>query len=678
MPPALQTTVSQPRAGPTLTAVQLGGFAGAVALLVATAGQGSWRPGMLVAIAALAVASDLTATPAGFGKAQVSGTLLGVMLAAVLLGGGPGAVIGVVAVLAGWLRWREPVRGLAMNVVIYAWFPLLSGLFFHAVGRWLDVGSNDPAYYALILPTFALGLVVNFFAVAAYDCYRYGSSLLEKTREGLVPVLAAELFSAVLITAAVFFVGKTGTVGVVILGAVLAIFQYLVGELLKSKRRADELRRMATTDDLTGLANRERFNGALRERIVQARLAGESFGVMLIDLNHFKEINDTLGHHYGDVLLRDLGPRLAATIGEQGLVARLGGDEFAILPAERTGEPERLEQIATKLMACIREPMDVDELTLDIDASIGIARFPIDGEDSSDLLRRADVAMYSAKEQHAGHRLYTSNLDRHSARRFAVLTDFRRALASDQFVLHYQPMVDVEDARPRGAETLVRWEHPEIGLIPPTDFIPIAEQSGLIGPLTRYVLERAVTECAGWRAAGRDLIVSVNLSVRDLIDRNLPAEVSRVLTAHHLPPEALHLEITESMIMSDPERSLATVSRLRELGVRISVDDFGTGYSSLANLKQMPVSELKIDRSFISSMLQDESNLIIVRSTINLGHDLRLKVVAEGVEDRPTLNQLALLGCDFAQGYHLSKPLPGKQFIEWLDGVSAVDRAAVG
>ena len=231
----------------------------------------------------------------------------------------------------------------------------------------------------------------------------------------------------------------------------------------------------------------------------------------------------------------------------------------------------------------------------------------------------------------------------------------------------------------RGAESLVRWEHPDLGLLPPGDFIPIAEQSGLIGPLTRYVLERAIVECTRWRADGSDLAVAVNLSVRDLLDRELPNHVASVLAAHHLPPEKLHLEITESMIMSDPDRALATVRRLRELGVRISVDDFGTGYSSLSNLKHLPINELKIDRSFVSSLVSDESDLIIVRSTINLGHDLGLDVIAEGVEDEMTLNRLKLLGCDLAQGYHLGRPLPGDAFLESLDRVGDLDvRAAIG
>jgi diguanylate cyclase (GGDEF)-like protein len=558
--------------------------------------------------------------------------------------------------------------------VVFAWSPLAAGLFFGAATRLTHVGASEAAYYFLVLPAFLVGTAVNFAGVSGYQCYLDGSSFLHKLREAYVPILSAELFSALLTAIAVYFVVKTGTIGVGVLLVTLAIFQYLVGELVLSQRRGAELRRRATTDELTGLANREHFTSVLEERIASAASGGGPFAVMLIDLDRFKEINDTLGHHYGDVLLRDLGPRLANCVGPDGLVARLGGDEFAVLPAFRRDDQESLGKLAGELLACVREPVVVDELTLDIGASIGISRYPLDGEDVHDLLRRADVAMYSAKEDHTNVKLYETRLDRYSVRRLTVLSDFRRGLESDEFVLHFQPVVDLDGSEVRGAEGLVRWQHPELGLLPPPDFVPIAEQSGLIGPLTRYVLEHAVSECAGWRATGHDLAVSVNLSVRDLLDRDLPNQVSRVLGAYSLPSERLHLEITESMIMSDPERALATVRRLRELGVKISVDDFGTGYSSLSNLKQLPVNELKIDRSFISTLLQDESDLIIVRSTIHLGHDLGLSVVAEGVEDELTLKRLALLGCDLAQGYHLGKPMTGEHFLESL---SETERLAV-
>jgi diguanylate cyclase (GGDEF)-like protein len=640
---------------------------GAGALAVLTSSWTTWKAPELAAIAVLTVVSDLTSVEATVGKIRVSGMLIGLALAAALLGGCAAAAVGELVVIIGWIRWREPLAAFVVNVVDYAWFPLLMGVVFNGAIRLFHVGHATPSYYLLVLPMFVIGLLVNWVGIAVYECYRRGGSVRSKVHEVVVPILAAELFSAVLTTAALYFIIQTGTVGIAIVAAVLAIFQYLIGELLKSKQRAEELRRKATTDELTGLANREHFSAVVADRIAHAQAAGDSFAVMLLDLDHFKEINDTLGHHYGDVLLSDLGPRLAKSVGAGGIVARLGGDEFAILHADGNHDVERLEGLAREVLEAVSQPVPVDDLRLDVGASIGIARYPEDGEDVHALLRRADVAMYSAKEDRSSYKLYAAELDRHSVRRLTVLSDFRRALDANEFVLYYQPVVDVEARRTRSAESLVRWEHPEMGLIPPGDFIPIAEQSGLIGPLTRYVLERAAAECASWRAAGRDLSVAVNLSVRDLLDHDLPTLVSRILASYHLPGDALHLEITESMIMSDPERALATVTKLRELGVKISVDDFGTGYSSLANLKQLPINELKIDRTFISSMLQDASDLIIVRSTINLGHDLRLKVVAEGVEDDLTLRQLANLGCDLAQGYHLSRPLPSKDFVEWVE-----------
>ncbi|HUA46419.1 MAG TPA: EAL domain-containing protein, partial [Solirubrobacteraceae bacterium] len=424
----------------------------------------------------------------------------------------------------------------------------------------------------------------------------------------------------------------------------------------------------------TGLANRERFRARLDETIATARTTAQAFAVMLLDLDRFKEVNDTLGHHYGDELLRDLGPRLAEAIGPEGLVARLGGDEFAVLPSEWTSDTDELEAIAERLIMCVQQPVVVDEMTLEVGVSIGVARFPRDGEDPHSLLRSADVAMYAAKEAHAGCKVYAAALDRHSVRRLSVLSEFRRALDSDEIVVFYQPIMHMDGDRVHGAEALVRWQHPELGLLPPSDFIPIVEQTGLIGPLTKHVLERAVAECRQWRQRGRELTVSVNLSVRNLLDPEVPALIGHLLALYGLAPEALQLEITESMLMSDPDRSLVTLTRLAQLGVGLSVDDYGTGYSSLANLRRLPIDELKIDRSFVSPMLSDESDLIIVRSTINLGHDLGLKVVAEGVEDEATLNRLAGLGCDFAQGYHFSKPLAPEAFTNWMGGPVAAPK----
>ncbi len=643
---------------------------GAAAALWLSADLNRWRPAPLAVLGALTILSAVTEVWSGAGKVRLGGGMIGLMVAAVLLGPGPAVLLGEATILLSWLRTRAAGHVLRNNVVVFAWYPLIAGLFFSATTSVANLGPHDPAYYLVVFLTFVLALVVNFTGVFGYVCYVQRASFLHKAREGFLPVMPAQLFSAALTMATVWAAVEAGTAGIVLIVLVLLIFQYLVSELLKSKQRGERLQHIATTDELTGLANRERFRARLDERIAAAKATDERFAVMLLDLDRFKEVNDTLGHHYGDELLRDLGPRLAEAAGPEGLVARLGGDEFAVLPAESTNEPDELEAIARRLIQCVQHPVVVDEMTLEVGVSIGVSRFPRDGDDPHSLLRSADVAMYAAKEAHAGCKVYAAALDRHSVRRLSVLSEFRRALDSDEIVVFYQPIMYMDGERVHGAEGLVRWEHPELGLLPPSDFIPIVEQTGLIGPLTRHVLERAIAQCAGWRAAGRELTVSVNLSVRNLLDPDLPAVIGDLISRYSLDPEALQLEITESMLMSDPDRSLVTLTRLAQLGVGLSVDDYGTGYSSLANLRRLPIDELKIDRSFVSPMLSDESDLIIVRSTINLGHDLGLKVVAEGVEDEATLDRLAGLGCDFAQGYHFSKPLAPDAFNRWI-GVPA-------
>jgi diguanylate cyclase (GGDEF)-like protein len=648
----------------------------AAALITTTAGNYIWDGGEFAVIAAMAVISDLTCVEVS-SKLKLSGSFLGIMLAAVLLGGGPAALIGVLTISTGWFRWRESRHYLLNNLVTFAWFPLLSGLFFHAAVRVLHTGSGAAGFYLLVFATFVLALALNFLGVAEFQSHLDRSSLLTKAREALVPLLSAELFSAVLTLVAVYVADQLGIVGLALFAIVLVVFQHLIGELLLSQRRSKELHRMATVDDLTGLANREHFRGKIDEEISAAKTSGKPFSVILMDLDRFKEVNDTLGHDYGDLLLRELGTRFMECVGSAGMVARLGGDEFAFFPGLHTVDDDVLERFATRLLDCARQPIEVDELSLELDASVGIAKFPQDGSDAHTLLRRADLAMYAAKTGQVGFAFYSPELDVNSAQRLAVLSDFRRALLNDEIVLHYQPIVDLHTLGVRGAEGLVRWQHPEQGLLSPAAFIGAVEQTGLIIPLTQHVLERAISQCAEWRRDGNDMSVAVNLSVRNLLDHDLPKEVERLLSQYSLPPEALQLEITESMIMSDPERAMATVLRLSDLGVHLSVDDFGTGYSSLANLRHLPIDELKIDRSFVTPMLQDQSDLIIVRSTINLGHDLDLKIVAEGVEDERTLMRLAQLGADMAQGFHLSKPLAPEAFGEWMGQPGKVVAKAV-
>ncbi len=642
-------------------------LAAVIGVAVLTVDDANWNVAELVVLATLTIISGLTSVQVGgSSRIRISGEALGLMLAVALLGGAPACLLAATTILVGWLKTREKVHYLRNNLVVYMALMLAGGLWFRAATGILHTGPHEIDYYALAFATFMALELLNFILVVGYQCYLDRSSLASKFADVLLPLLPAELFSVALTVATLFVTVEVGTIGLALVAIVLVIFQYLVAELLTSKRRGEELQRVARTDELTGLANRERFRVRLAERIDRAREADESFAVMLLDLDRFKEINDTLGHHYGDQLLRELGPRLVDCVGPDGLVARMGGDEFAILPAEQTDDPEVLEEIAQALTATVQQPTVIEEMTLQVGASVGIARYPVDGDDSHALLRRADVAMYTAKDGHHGVKLYAAESDHNSVHRLSVISDFQRALERDELVVHYQPIVDVRGAEVRGAEGLVRWQHPEHGLLPPGAFIAAVEQTGLIGPLTRHVLERSIAQCATWRTDGNDLSVAVNLSVRNLLDPGLPGQISALLDIYGLPAAALQLEITESMIMSDPERALAIVGRLSELGVRLSVDDFGTGYSSLANLKRLPIDELKIDRSFVSPMMEDESDLIIVRSTINLGHDLGLTVIAEGVEDELTLKRLATLGCDLAQGYHLSRPLAPDAFAAWV------------
>jgi diguanylate cyclase (GGDEF)-like protein len=667
---ALITTVALSaigkRRGHTVALVHCFALAAAAVVIALTAGTADWNAPQLAVIAALTIASELTSIETGSAKLRVSGSFLGIMLAAVLLGGGPAALVGVVTIAVGRLSSREEPHYFRNNLVTYVWFPLAGGLFFNAAVRVGHVGAHDLGYYVLVFVAFVLALALNFVMVAGYQCHLDRSRLAEKVHEALRPVLASEMFSAAFTMVAVYVAVELGTIGLLLFALILVVFQYLVSELLVSQRRSEKLHRIATIDELTGLANRERFRERVDDAVASCQQADRAFAVMLIDLDRFKEINDELGHEYGDVLLGELGPRLAACVGPAGFVARLGGDEFAVLPGRRGDEPQQLEQLAAKLLTCVQQPFLVEELSLEVGASLGISRFPRDGTDARTLLRRANIAMSAAKRKQSGFALYEAEQDHHSRRRLSVLSDFRHALDADQLVVHYQPIVDILDRRVRGAEALVRWQHPSLGLLQPAAFLPIVEQTGLIRPLTHRVLDVSIAQCAAWRRAGQELTVAVNLSVRNLLEPTLPKEIERMLSEHSLAPEALQLEITESMIMSDPERALVTVSRLSALGVRLSVDDFGTGHSSLANLRRLPINELKIDRSFVSPMLNDESDLVIVRSTINLGHDLGLKIIAEGVEDESTLTRLGFLGCDLAQGYHLSRPIPPQAFADWL------------
>ena len=454
--------------------------------------------------------------------------------------------------------------------------------------------------------------------------------------------------------------------------ALLAVFwTIVVGYQRRTQRQAADNAHQVLHDALTDLPNRT----LLRDRIEQAIRQGDRelvpAALLLLDLERFKEVNDTLGHHYGDQLLIQVAQRLRAALRNVDTVARLGGDEFAVL-LSRIETAEGAVAVANKLQAVLQEPFELEGLSLDVEASIGVALYPEHASDPDELLQHADIAMYVAKDTHAGYVLFDPTLDQHSPRRLALLGELRRAIGEQQLVLHYQPKVDTHTGQVLGVEALVRWQHPEHGLIPPGDFIPLAERTGLIGPLTTYVLDAALRQCHQWRQAGHELAIAVNVSARSLLDLAFPDQVAGLLAREDLPARLLIVEITESTIMADPTHALEILGRLNAMGVQIAIDDFGTGYSSMAHLKTLPVQELKVDRSFVSQMTNNSRDAVIVRSTVDLGRNLGLRVVAEGVEDVVTSQELEALGCDAIQGYYISRPVPPDDLIHWLEERQAV------
>ena len=425
-----------------------------------------------------------------------------------------------------------------------------------------------------------------------------------------------------------------------------------------------EMERRALHDTLTGLPNRallaDRFEQALRSE----QHTGSPTGLLLIDLDRFKEINDTLGHHVGDQLLVQIGPRLSGVLRAGDTVARLGGDEFAVLLPE-VGTLEAALRIADELQTALAGSFAVVGVDLDVEASIGVVLSREHGHHPAELMQRADIAMYVAKQGSLGVAVYDPDTDGHSPERLALLGDLRRALSNDELVLHYQPKVSLSTGEVCGAEALVRWQHPDRGLVPPDAFIPLAENTGLIGPLTSRVLDLALAQARRWADAGAPLQVAVNLSARNLLDGRIDTVVAQLLARHGVPATLLKLEVTESAIMTDPVRAKTLLDRLAAQGVTLSIDDFGAGYTSLAQLKNLPITEIKVDRSFVQTMQTDTSNSMIVRSVVELGHNLGLTAVAEGVESADILQQLTGYTCDVAQGYHLSRPLTAQAFDTW-------------
>jgi diguanylate cyclase (GGDEF)-like protein/PAS domain S-box-containing protein len=421
----------------------------------------------------------------------------------------------------------------------------------------------------------------------------------------------------------------------------------------------------ALHDGLTGLANRTLFRDRMEQAVKARRRADARAAVMVIDLDGFKEINDSMGHAAGDDLLVELGHRLQAAVRTSDTVARLGGDEFGVLLPQTSG-PDDVRRAVKRMQAAIESPITLHGLDLSLEASIGIALYPDDGKDVETLLRCADSAMYHAKAEKLGWALYDRGCVRQDTARLTLMGELRQALEQRELVLYYQPKATLADGEVHAVEALLRWQHPVRGLVPPDDFIPIAQQTGLIKPLTLYVIDAALRQCRAWQDEGLRLAIAVNLSPRSLVDAALPTQVAGLLERWNVEPGLLEFEITESAMLTDPGRTKLILERLSVMGIRLSIDDFGTGYSSLASLKRMPVSEIKIDRSFVMNMDDDEDDATIVRSTIDLGRNLGLDVVAEGVESEQAWERLKLLGCTAAQGYHLSRAVPAPELRTWL------------
>jgi len=435
-------------------------------------------------------------------------------------------------------------------------------------------------------------------------------------------------------------------------------------DITERKRSEQLLEHQAHHDALTNLPNRT----LLRERLAQAiRVAdrdGGKVALLLMDLDRFKEINDTFGHPYGDLLLQQLKPRLQGAVTGNDTVARLGGDEFAcvLLDTDEAGA----KATAQRILCSLETPFALEEYRLNVDVSIGIALYPDHGTEINSLLRRADVAMYVAKQSGNRYAVYDPDEDTYTTKRLSLISDLRSAIDNDEFLLHFQPKVNLRTHQVGAIEALVRWQHPKHGFLPPGEFIPLAEQTGLIGPLSLWVLNAALRQVSEMHRLGFDLRVAVNLSARNVQDLDLPQVIAQLLCEYDVGADSLILEITESAVMENTEDAIANLKELRRMGVRLSIDDFGTGYSSLTYLKRMPVHQVKIDRSFVMDMAANSDDAKIVRSIVDLGHNLGLEVVAEGVENQATLDLLAASGCDLAQGYFISRPLIAEALITWL------------
>jgi diguanylate cyclase (GGDEF)-like protein len=541
-----------------------------------------------------------------------------------------------------------------------------------------SITSAHPEWYLVaigVVEATLLGYAVNVLLVAGYiGIARAGSihRVVSEMHEGILGELVLSYMGLALfgVVIAIFFV-KAGVLSMVVFVAPLAFARQMFARTQSLKQATDELAArereneyLALHDNLTGLPNRALFMRELRTAIERST-PERGVAVMIMDLDQFKEVNDGLGHHFGDLLLQELAPRLKRVVRDGDTVSRLGGDEFGILLPGVSGEGRAIE-VAHRILDELETPVVLEDLPLDTSASIGIALHPYHSDDIDTLLRCADVAMYTAKEAHTGYEVYRPERDQHSPARVTLLGQIRPAMERGQLDLWFQPQISLHTGKVRTAEALLRWQHPELGLVMPRSYLPFAERTTLLRPLTLHVVNRALSGAHEWLRAGHQVGVAVNLSPHSLLDLDLPEQIAELLHRWEVPPTSLQFELTEDSLMADSHRSVEVLRRLSGVGVGISIDDFGTGYSSLSHLRRLPVDEIKIDKSFVMNTMSDPNDESIVRATIDLAHNLGLRVVAEGVEDEPTWNRLRELNCDYAQGYLMCRPIPLHELMDWL------------
>jgi diguanylate cyclase (GGDEF)-like protein len=544
------------------------------------------------------------------------------------------------------------------------WLLIAGGIFLTVVGDTSNLFGSSAGVWGGVADGIGWPTATLLISMSVWLRPRPSDPLVQQKPTGFVlPGLATVCGLTVLVVGTVFHPGRVAiglaTATLVVAGIRLALSVAGLRTLTQHRHR------QSITDELTGLGNRRYLFQVLDAFFAEQadpEMPSRQLAFLFIDLDRFKEINDSYGHPAGDELLRQLGPRLASALRSTDALVRIGGDEFAIIMMD--ADADGTVAMARRLTATLEQPFVLDVVSAQIGASIGIALAPSDAFDSAGLLWCADIAMYRAKSNGTPFALYEQDLD-NIGHRWNLVEELRTALDGDELVLHYQPQLDLHSGEILTAEALVRWQHPRLGLIPPLNFLPLAEEAGLMNEMTAWVLSHALEQCAAWRTAGRRMAVAVNISATNLLDSSLTDLVSSLLKRHDLPPDCLVIELTETSVITDFERSRLVIEELRDLGISVSIDDFGAGFTSLAHLSTLAVKELKLDRTFITGLgtgRQRERDLQLVRATIDLAHTMGLRVVAEGIEDDATLKLLADLGCDLAQGYFISKPKPADEF----------------